>query len=127
MQTHHDDDDAGDDRKRVEILRDGLADDIRRRAKRDKDRRETEDECDGGQDDAPRRARLDLIAVKLGKTDAGEIGEIRRHDRQHAWRNERKKSGDECAAKTDIEQGQSPPPAPVRSSSNSPQSHAPGI
>ena len=96
MQSGDDDDDAGDLAQDIEILGDQLTGDRRRGAEDDKHRGEAEHEGEGGHDHSrvDMRRRL-VLAGELVEGRAAEEAKIRRHERQHARREEAQQPRDQ--------------------------------
>ena len=104
VQAGDDDDHAGDLAEQRQIGGEQLAGDARGGAENDEHRGEAEHEGDRGQHD--RRvdvARRLVLAGELVESRAAEEAEIRRHERQHAGREEAQQPGDQRADIGDVQ------------------------
>ena len=110
VQPHTDDGDARHDRERIGMRAQKIADCRGAGAERDEDGGEAEDEKERGRQFAARDQWPGLARDQMLECGAGEEAEIRRHQRQHAGRNEADEPRDKGGWNGDIGHGAVLPP-----------------
>jgi hypothetical protein len=102
VQTHHDDGDTGDDRELARIKAHQCADQAGAGAEGDEYRRESGDEQSRGENRVASHPRRRLRLRDPLERGAGKIDQIRRHQRQHAGRQEAHEARDQRGDNGDV-------------------------